>query len=227
MQSTSVAFTVDPANLDAYYLEPTTYELVSGMEMVYKGTLGIAVVMTVISLFVAPIIGLEMMNVMQMAFFAVGMLGTAQPVLASLGELYPVVNGYNRLFDVVEDRLDMNAVTLTKMLNQIRAGPRFVVNFNYMLFVELFLAGLTALFVYLRTKFNDNKGIAVFAKALSSLTVSFVAFNSLNFGFSVGMDFAYISQPNYNAPRVILNIVGWVVGGAVQILLCVCLRKYP
>jgi hypothetical protein len=195
--------------------------------MVYKGTLGIAMVMTIISLFVAPVLGLEMMNVLQMGFFAVGMLGEVQPVLATIGELYPVVNGYNRLFDTVEDQFEMNGVSLTKMMNQIRAGPRFWMNFNYMLFVEVFLVGVMVLFVYLKTRFKDNNGLGISTKVITSFTIAFIAFNSLNLGFSIGMEFAFISQPSYNAPRVVLNILGWVIGGSIQILCCIFLRKHP
>lgn len=106
--------------------------------MVMKGCLGIALTLCVISLFVSSIIGLEMMNVLQMAFFAVAVLKESQPLLATLSELYPCVNGYNRMFDVVEDRFQMDTATLSKTLELMAAGPRFLMNFNYMFFAELF-----------------------------------------------------------------------------------------
>lgn len=62
-------------------------------------------VLLIISLFISQIIGLEMMNVVQMAFFCLATLDEVQPFLATLAELYLVVNGYNRLFDWVQDTL--------------------------------------------------------------------------------------------------------------------------
>jgi hypothetical protein len=109
-----------------------------------KGVLGVSLVVSSLGLFVSGTLSIEMMNVIQMGYFSIAMLQESQPVLATLGELYIAINGYNRLFDFVDaSRFDMNAVRLSKMLEQMREGARFLMNFNIMLFVEVALCLMT------------------------------------------------------------------------------------
>lgn len=196
--------------------------------MIYKGTLGIALVALIISLFVAPVLGLEMINVLQMAFLSLCILPSVQPVLATIGELYPMINGYNRLFDIVPNIYDMNSATLSKLLNQMRAGPRFLTNLNYMLFVEIIVIGITLIFVLVGKKYSKTHPLLkTISRPLSVLSISLIAFNSLNLGFGIGMEFVYVSQPNYSTARFTLNIVAGVVGVALQVLCCVFMVKQP
>jgi len=90
-----VSFLVNPSNLDAYYIDADTYQLISRISLVLKVALGVSLVALVIGVFVSPILVLEMFFVLHVGFFSIALLQEVQPTLATVGSLSIGVNGYN------------------------------------------------------------------------------------------------------------------------------------
>jgi hypothetical protein len=94
----------------------------------------------------------------------------------------------------------MNNYKQTKMLELMRAGPRFLSNFNIMLFIEMFIVLLTAILKIIELRLTiKNLKFEKVCKYLSGFCLSFVVFNSLNTGFSLGMEIKNSSKPSFNA----------------------------
>lgn len=205
VQPSQVFFTVNPSNLDAFYIEPSTYQLIGGVAIVLKGTLGIALIVTVVGLFVSPLLGLEMMILLQTGFFAVALLKEMQPTLAITSTLSLAVNGYNGMLDFLADTLAIKAVSLPKPLVQMSLKPRLIGNFNVMFFTETLLAALTILagtLTYL-IKNSSNKSTLwkTLTKVLTVGTMSLLIFSSFNLGFSLALEVTYFAVPSYEGMR--------------------------
>lgn len=210
---------MNPSNLDAYYVEPSTYELIQAVSLILKGALGITLIVAVLGLLVSPTLSLEMMMMLQVSFFSVALLQEVQPTLAAAGTLSLAVNGYNQLLSYFsEDLLDIKSVSLTKILEQMSMSPRLIGNFNIMLFVEIFLAVSTVVTVTISSKFKTNNVLKALGRVLTVTTMSLMVFSTFNLGVGIGLEITYFSRPVYKGVRAAIFVSTVLVAFALRVI---------
>lgn len=164
-------------------------------------------------MFCNKIIGIELFGVWQVAFFSVSNIDNIQPLLSPLLE-FASLNGYN--FDACKNCEDVpNRIKAINHQSQISS------NLNVMLIVlvlEAVVAGILYGVSYLATS-NSFKLQDVARRMLKEYLLMITLFNTLNIGYSIGI------QVTYGSPEpldVIISIVsvGFLVASTVGLTFC-------
>lgn len=98
MKTSSTTFVVNPENTEAYIYSEQDYAACGVVRIIMIACVGAGLAVMTIGIGFWKLIGVEMMNLLQMVFFCMGMVPTLQPLMAPVTELRNSVNGYNGLF---------------------------------------------------------------------------------------------------------------------------------
>lgn len=135
MVSSSMTFTVSPTNGQAYYYSPDV--LIQGKiaSVIYQVCLGIGLFVLVAGAIYWPMVGVEFMVVLQMAFFAVSLIDYQQPVYSAAADISGSVNGYNYRYGSANEGL-------SAILGSMDMRATFLENCNFMLVIQVGIATL-------------------------------------------------------------------------------------
>ena len=163
-------------------------------------------------------IGVEAIHVVQTFFFAVTLMSNTHASLSTASDLC-YVNGYNSLFKDLPSFFSFGTEpSLPQSLQLLHLQPFFPENCNIMLWLHgvfwllgdiLFLAGRLS-------NSKRTEDVAVFV--LGDLGLLLCLFNSINVGFSAGLNLSYWSQvPNDLGVQAFC--IGSIVLGLIVLLL--------
>jgi cysteine-rich repeat protein len=195
--SQTMSLSVNPQNAPAYFYQETTYDTVNRGKTVLIVCLAVSVIFLVLSLWQTPMIGLHMMHTLQTFFLSASLVLTIEASFACIEAFYGV-NGYNRLFRDRPSAFDFGPQpTLTKSLVLMGVGARFLQNCNIMIIANLFL-GLVGGVLYLISIWTNSAKESLEKTAkyiMNELFLILGIFNSMNVGFSFGLQALYWTQP--------------------------------
>jgi cysteine-rich repeat protein len=236
MQSSEVQFAIEPTNNEpANYYDNTTYETKNKTDAAVVATEATAFSAMAVGAFVAKSLSLELLSVLQTTYLTMSTVNNVNPVTSSLYNLR-YMSGYNRLFDNLG--IEVSAAASSRRLLQSSggsealnarlqalgySGPHLIQNFNYMYMAMVFLV-LAFGIVYLVGKYKDFKRtLKVGVFGLKNVVFTFLFFSVNNMGFSLGLQFKYLSAGQvWDA----FMVVSWLLAILTLVLLAVYLYFY-
>jgi hypothetical protein len=174
-----------PNNVPIRTFSDETYDTQYGFDIAYKTGLGLSYAVLIFGMLTDKVIGVELFGAWQVAFFSLSTVLKVPPLLSPLMNLTSV-NGVNSAFD-----FEKGAVP--ERVAAINYSAAFLANCNYtvlLVFVDV-IVGLSLLgaATFMPAHRERLKGYG--RRLLKEFFVMLVSFNSLNIGFSAGLEFAY------------------------------------
>lgn len=236
MQPSEIQFSVEPTNNEpANYYDETTYATKNTTDTTVAVTQGAAYTTMAVGAFVAKSLSLELLSVLQTTYLTMSTVNNVNPVTSSLYNL-KYMSGYNRMFEnlninpnttaAARRRLEETAATssLNARLQALGySGPHLVQNFNYMYMAIVFLIVVFGI-VYLVGKYKQYpKTLKVGVFGLKNVVFTFLFFSVNNMGFSLGLQFRYLTVGQvWDA----FMAVSWVLAILTLVLMVVYLYFY-
>jgi hypothetical protein len=174
-----------PNNVPIRTFSDETYDTQYGFDIAYKTGLGLSYAVLIFGMLTDKVIGVELFGAWQVAFFSLSTVLKVPPLLSPLMNLTSV-NGVNSAFD-----FEKGAVP--ERVAAINYSAAFLANCNYtvlLVFVDVIIGlSLLGAATFMPAHRERLKGYG--RRLLKEFFVMLVSFNSLNIGFSAGLEFAY------------------------------------
>ena len=173
------------------------------LEKIYTGLVIGSYFTFLLSMFTNKIVGLEMMGVLQVAFFVLADFDFLHPLLAPL-IYFKYVNGFNM-------KLNLNGVKLPIPVQALDYNSEFMNNVNIMLLLPAACL-LISLILYLIGRFGtpSESKVSVLLwskKLLKQYLLTAVMFSTYNIAFSTGIQTRYSSASLFD---ILINVAALV-----------------
>jgi divalent metal cation (Fe/Co/Zn/Cd) transporter len=188
---------------------------------VLKVCAGFALFLMVVGLAFGGLIGIELLNVMQMAYFLVSLLTNVPATMIPFAQLSELVNGFVYRSE--------EAIYTYSQLLQMNVSAQFLSNCNIMLLVELIVMAVGfSLWLLSKGASDENKRsllnlISMFL--MKDILLLLALFNALNLSFSCGVYLRGVQSSNQSMGATAFNWLEIAFGLIIEIVILYCVFK--
>jgi hypothetical protein len=221
MKVSSAYFVMSASNAQLVMYPVSVYMQNQKATTVLKVCAGFALFLMVIGLAFRGLIGIELLNTMQMAYFSVSLLSNVPATMTPFAQLSELVNGF--VFRWGE------AIDTYSPLLQMNVSAQFLSNCNIMLVLELLVVAVGfGLGLLKKSASDENKRsllnrISMFL--MKDILLLLALFNALNLSFSCGVYLRDVQSADQSMEVSVFNGLGIAVGLIIEAAIIYCIFK--